>query len=378
MTVRIVFLNNQGLASTGGGVTILRYLVGDLAQDHAVTVLSYDQAAPGFEGVRQMTLPAAPSSGRLWRIAPLLRARHLSQAVPPAEIAAADLVVALDCHFAFLLRRVRPRRLIYLSLSCIPRQEWFGAIGIQGVQTYPQYAWLERSVAARADIVMVSSETHAAELRRFEIFPGLRPVVMHPVFPAVVASGQNPEPDILTILSAGRLETVKNYAALIPIADRLRDLPCRFVVLGDGPLATGLRARTAAAKLEDRLCFPGGVADVGPALARASLFLHPSRYESFGIGVFEAMRSGVPPVIARGSPMGCREILQGDVNACLVDFDAPDEAAGAIRLLLTGHARRSAMGEAARQTAERALAQDYAGTFRRMAHRLLAGEIAPG
>jgi hypothetical protein len=67
-----------------------------------------------------------------------------------------------------------------------------------------------------------------------------------------------------------------------------------------------------------------------------------------------------------------------DSQQTLVDFDAPDEAAGAIRLLLTGHARRSAMGEAARQTAERALAQDYAGTFRRMAHRLLAGEIAPG
>src|SRR3954452_16851649 len=79
---RVVFLNNQGLASFGGGMTILRHLVSELARDHAVTVVSYDAPAPGWEAVRQITLPPAPSPGRLWRLAPMLRARHLLRVGP--------------------------------------------------------------------------------------------------------------------------------------------------------------------------------------------------------------------------------------------------------------------------------------------------------
>ena len=369
MRQRVVFLNNQGLGSTGGGVTILRRLAAGLAGDHAVTVVSYDRVATAYEGIRQLTLPPVAPPGRLWRLAPLLRARHLSRVAPIPEIAAADLVVALDCHFASALRRARPRRLIYLSLSCIPRQEWFGGNG--GVPGFLQNAWLERSVARRANVVMTSSETHAAELRRFELLSALRPVVMHPVFPRVASFGRTVESDIPVILSAGRLEPVKNFAAIIGLADRLRDVRCRFVVLGEGPLLAELRARAAAAKLGDRVSFPGGVADVEAELARASLFLHPSRYESFGIGVLEAMLAGVPPVISRASPLGCREILQGGVSACLVDFDVLDEAASEIRSLLADQGRRMAVGEAARQAAQRALANDYVGTFRGTVGRLL-------
>ncbi|MFL5251637.1 MAG: glycosyltransferase [Rhodopila sp.] len=371
MTGRIVFLNNQGLASFGGGVTILRHLVSDLARDHAVTVASYDPPAPGWEAVYQVTLPPAPPAGRLWRLAPMLRARHLLRVGPHETIEAADLVVALDCHFALLLRRARPRRLIYLSLSCIPRQEWFGG---SGLLAFPQNVWLERSVAAAAGTVMVSSAIHAAELRRFSVLPSVRPAVMHPVFPAEGPVGTATRADVPIILAAGRLEPVKNFAAIIAIAERLRDLPCRFVILGDGPLAADLRARVSAAHLQDRVCFAGSVGDIRSALAGASLFLHPSRYESFGMAVFEAMLAGVPPIIARDAPIGCGEILQDGVNGCRADYGSPDAAAAAIRALLMDAGRRTAMGQAARAAAERALAGDYVGTFRRMATGLLAGE----
>lgn len=126
---RVVFLNNQGLGSSGGGVTILRHLVARLVVDHRVTVISYDPPASGFPGVRQLVLPTPPPPGRAWRTAPLLRARHLAKVLPAREVSAADIVVALDCHFASALGRARPRALAYVSLSCIPRQEWFAAPG---------------------------------------------------------------------------------------------------------------------------------------------------------------------------------------------------------------------------------------------------------
>lgn len=359
MTRRITFLNNQGLVSTGGGVTILRHLVCDLIRDHAVTVLSFDQPAPGFDPVRQVTLPAPPPPGRLWRLAPVLRARHLRRVVSRADLET-DVTVALDCHFGPLLRHVPPRRLIYLSLSCIPRQEWFGTGGLQGVMNFPQYIWLERSLVRRADRTLASSRMHADELRRFEVLFGSRPLVLHPVFPAETPPRR--ATDVPKILSAGRLEAVKNHAAIIAIAERLHDVPCQFVIAGDGPLAPALRRQ--AAHLDGKIVFLGDVADLRAERAEASLYLHPSRYESFGIAVFEAMRAGIPPIVSRDAPAGYREILQDGVSACCVDFDRQDTAAAAIRRLLSNKTEREAMGEAARAAAMRVSQQDYAAAFR--------------
>jgi glycosyltransferase involved in cell wall biosynthesis len=359
MTRRITFLNNQGLISTGGGVTILRHLVRDLMRDHAVTILSFDRPAPGFDSVRQVTLPAPPPPGRLWRLAPLLRARHLRRVVSRADLET-DVTVALDCHFGPLLHHLPPRRLIYLSLSCIPRQEWFGTGGLQGAMNFPQYIWLERSLIRRADHTLVSSQMHAGELRRFEAIFGSRLLVLHPVFPTETPPHRNS--DVPKILSAGRLEAVKNHAAIIAVAERLRDLPCQFVVAGDGPLAPALRRQ--AEHLDSKVIFRGDVGDLRAEFAEASLYLHPSRYESFGIAVFEAMRAGVPPIVSRDAPAGYREILQDGISACCVDFDRPDTAAAAIRRLLTNEAERKAMGEAAREAAIHVSQQDYAAAFR--------------
>jgi glycosyltransferase involved in cell wall biosynthesis len=371
----VVFLNNQGLASIGGGVTILRHLVAGLAADCRLTVLSHDPPASGVDFVRQVTVPPPPPMGALWRLAPLVRARHLARVVPAAELAAADLVVALDCHFAPLLGRTRPRRLIYLSLSCIPRQEWFAAYGGQALLRFAQYMHLERRVIRIADVVVVSSATHAAELRRFELLPGLDPVVLPPVFRGERFARRTERAGPVTILSAGRLDTVKNYAAVIEMAARLRDLPCRFVIAGDGPDAATLRQRAVAAGIADRVEFTGPVADVGTLLAEADLFLHPSRYESFGIAVFEAMRAGVPPICASRAVAGYREITHDGVDSCFVDFDRPDAAAAAIRALVTDPARRATMSAAARDAAERVSAWDYTAAFRGIVHRLLGEAV---
>jgi glycosyltransferase involved in cell wall biosynthesis len=366
MTRRITFLNNQGLISTGGGVTILRHLVRDLMRDLAVTVLSFDQPAPGFDAIRQVTLPAPPPPGRLWRLAPLLRARHLRQVVSRADLES-DVTVVLDCHFGPLLKRIPPRRLIYLSLSCIPRQEWFGTGGLQGVMNFPLYISLERSLIRHADHTLVSSRMHADELRRFEAPSASRLLVLHPIFPTETPPRR--ATDVPKILSAGRLESVKNHAAIIAIAERLCDLPCQFVIAGDGPLASVLRRQ--AEHLSGKIAFRGDVADLRTEYAEASLYLHPSRYESFGISVFEAMRAGIPPIVSRNAPAGYREILQDGISACFVDFNQPDTAATAIRRLLLDNTEREAMGAAARAAATRASQQDYTATFRSRIHALL-------
>jgi glycosyltransferase involved in cell wall biosynthesis len=370
-----VFLNNQGLASVGGGVTILRHLVAEFAVDHAVTVISNDAPGPAPAGVRQIRIEPAPApTGPGWRLAPLRRAQHLRRSLPEAELRDAEMVVCLDCHFASALRRFRPSRLVYLSLSCIPRMEWFGVRGVQRALAFVQYAVLERSIAAAADLVVVASLAHWKEMREFELLRSIRPLVLHPVFPGASPTPMRPsDPGIITLLCAGRLVAVKNMDAVLDLAVRLRDLPCRFVIAGDGSDGDRLRRRAVTLGLEDRVAFVGAAADMDALFAEADIFLHPSRYESFGIAVFEAMRRGLPVVVASGR---CHtafvEFVRNGIDGFFVDFDRPVEAADTLRRLVVDRALRKKMGRAAHDEAEQLLERNYVAEFRGATEHLLA------
>ncbi|HEY3638887.1 MAG TPA: glycosyltransferase family 4 protein [Rhizomicrobium sp.] len=371
----VLFLNNQGLKSIGGGPTILRHLVRGLAQDFDVTVLSYDPPASGFDGVRQVSMPAPPRF-KFWRFAPMLRAKYLRNSGPVSEIKAADVVIAFDPHFAPLLRRVRPKRFVYLSLSCVARQEWFAAGDLSGALFAAQYAWLERRIAKVSDAVIVSSTTHGEELQRVLRLRDIRLFVLYPIFDDTRRGLLDQAAQKTFVLAAGRLNPVKNYQAVIEMASRLGDLDCKFVIVGDGPELQSLQRKVAQEGLSDRVIIAGPIMDVRPLLASAILFLHPSRYESFGIAIYEAMRAGVAPVCSSTAICGIRELLTPDVDSMFVDFDRPDEAAQVLRGLLADRTRCKQIGIAALETSERVLAHDYVMEFRNVLSTLETGARA--
>ena len=356
----LLFLNNQGLGAAGGGVTILRALVAGLAADHDITVASFDPPGPAPDGVAQHRLPPPPEGG--WHLAPWLRARHLAAVLAP-RLPARATVIALDCHFALAMAQVPPGRLVYLSLSCIPRQEWFARPGLRMLPRVAQYAWLERCLARRAGRVVVASRRHAAELRRFEAVP-IAPVVLHPVFPDATRP-HPPTREAPVLVCLGRMAPVKRFHLALAAMARLRDLDWRLVMAGGGPELPDLRLRAASLGIADRVVFAGDVADVPALLAGADLLLHPSAYESFGIAPFEAMRAGVPPVCAAGRAVtACAEFATDGESAMFVDFDRVPEAAGRIRALLLDPEERARRGAAARGAAARLLGRDYVASFR--------------
>lgn len=372
---KIVILNNQGLAAVGGGVTILRRLVAGLYGTYDLSVFSYDAPSDCPPGVLQVQIePPVAVHGPGWRFAPLYRARHLQHVLPKEDIQAADLVIAFDCHFAPALRQFRPMRLVYLSLSCIPRMEWFSEPGLQGALRFLQYAWLERLAATIADEVIVASELHRDEMRRYELLPSLRPQVCYPVFPTeTIPVMRRPNGDLVTILSAARLVPVKNFDAVLDLAFRLRDLPCRFVIAGDGPEGEKLRTRAMALGVADRVIFVGAVSDLHEHLSRADIFLHTSRYESFGMAVFEAMRAGVPVALGAGRYVTAyAEYVQDGIAGYLLDLDRPDDAAVRLRRLVCDRTLREEMGKGARRAAGHLLKQDYVARFEGIIARLLS------
>lgn len=164
------------------------------------------------------------------------------------------------------------------------------------------------------------------------------------------------EPDELLLLSVGRLERNKGLHLLVAALARARDLPLRWVVIGDGPFRRQLTAAVRAARLSRRVVLAGRVGDAGlhTWYEAADLFVHPTLYEGSSLVTLEAMAHRLPVVASTAGGLPDK-VLPG-VNGWLV---TPGDV-GALAVALREAARRrgqfSLMGAAGRAIVEREFA----------------------
>ena len=126
-----------------------------------------------------------------------------------------------------------------------------------------------------------------------------------------------------TIGAMGRLHAIKGFDVLIRAAAQLRAAGQRFrlKIAGDGPERQNLEALAADLRLGDCVEFCGWAADPIQFLSDVDLFVVPSRYESFGLVVIEAMAAGVPVVAS--DTEGPRQVLKaGQFGALFKNEDA--------------------------------------------------------
>ncbi|MBK1636779.1 hypothetical protein CKO19_13685 [Rhodovulum adriaticum] len=112
------------------------------------------------------------------------------------------------------------------------------------------------------------------------------------------------------MLYVGRVAPEKNIEAFLKL-----DLPGRKVVVGDGPSLPALRARYP--EVEFRGVLTGK--PLADAYRAADVFVFPSRTDTFGNVVIEALASGLP-VAAYDTP-GPRDIIAGDPLLGAIDDD---------------------------------------------------------
>lgn len=126
--------------------------------------------------------------------------------------------------------------------------------------------------------------------------------------------------ELPVFLYAGRVSKEKNIEAFLDA-----DLPGRKVVVGDGPHLPGLKRR-----YRDTI-FTG--LKTGAELARhyasADVFVFPSKTDTFGLVLLEAMASGLP--VAAYPVTGPIDIVQQGRNGIL-DWDLADAARRALAL----------------------------------------------
>jgi glycosyltransferase involved in cell wall biosynthesis len=98
----------------------------------------------------------------------------------------------------------------------------------------------------------------------------------------------------------------------------------------------------------DRISFEGFRPDPAPYLARAGVFLLPSRFEGMPNALLEAMAQGIPPIVTDASP-GPLEVVEDGRSGLVVPTDDPDALARAMERLATDPALRHRMGAEARR-----------------------------
>jgi glycosyltransferase involved in cell wall biosynthesis len=148
------------------------------------------------------------------------------------------------------------------------------------------------------------------------------------------------------LLAVARLTRQKG----IDVAVRaLRSLPdgVVLVVLGEGPERTALVELARELAVEGRVFLLGRVPDVAAWLRRASVLVHPARWEGFGLGVLEAMLAGLPVVATNVSSLP--ELVVDGTTGFLVGPDDPSALALGIARAL----EQPRLGEAGRQRALR-------------------------
>jgi N-acetylglucosaminyl-diphospho-decaprenol L-rhamnosyltransferase len=222
----------------------------------------------------------------------------------------------------------------------------------------PLVAGAARAAARREAVVTVLSECVARDLDPTGVL-GER---LHVMSPGVDLERFRPRaaPNDRTVLVLGALEPWKRPdLALEAVALAAPELPgLRLRLAGEplGPqgraLLAQLRQRAEEPDLRGRVELVGFVDDATRELAAADCLLHCADAEPYGLAIAEAMACGLPVVVP--DSCGPAEIFEPGCGRSYNPGSAPAAAAALVDVLLDP-AKRTRLGEAARDAAERRL-----------------------
>jgi glycosyltransferase involved in cell wall biosynthesis len=147
-------------------------------------------------------------------------------------------------------------------------------------------------------------------------------------------------PESPLLLYVGRLSAEKDIELLKPVLQAIPE--ARLALVGDGPHRKALEQHFAGMPVHMAGFLLGD--ELAAAYASSDIFVMPSRTETLGLVVLEAMSSGVPVVAARAG--GIPEMIEEGVSGYL--FHDASQAIAAIRQLLPSPEKRKYMGETAR------------------------------
>jgi len=301
----------------------------------------------------------------VWRLARLLRREQ--PAIVFSVLRYANLVTLLARRLAGSAARV------VVNEQNLPSAEFalFGGAGTKG--------WALRHLYPQADTVTAISNGIADELAsRFGLGGEKLRVIANPVDLARVRTLGALQPqhpwfalDQPVVLGAGRLHPQKGFDHLIrAFALARRQLPCKLIIIGEGPSRRELVRLVAELGLSDDVALPGFQDNPYSYMRRATLFVLSSLYEGFGNVLVDALALG-RPIVSTRCPVGPDEILTEEETGILVPVAEDQALAQAMLRVLTDKGLRQKLSvngptRAADFALERVVAQ-YEALFAQLA-----------
>jgi glycosyltransferase involved in cell wall biosynthesis len=196
---------------------------------------------------------------------------------------------------------------------------------------------VDRLLARRArGVIAISQALRRFSVERVGLPAGKVEVVPYGLDVPPPAWGANPPlvlPDGAPVLLAlARLVPQKGLETAVEALARLDDPRAVLVVAGEGPERPALVALAERLRVGDRVLLPGRAGDVAALLARATLVVHPARWEGFGLVLLEAMLAQRAVVASAVSAIP-EIVVDGETGLLVPPGDAAALAAAVDRLL---------------------------------------------
>ncbi len=256
-----------------------------------------------------------------------------------------------------------------LTMHGIPHRTWIKEARRKPLSLFDRStAWVEKNglTGSRSPMILAVSTLVRDELLKLYDIPESRVRVIHPGVSSDRFSSLDQEscrqevrqrhglsPSDVVVLFVGmnfeikRLELVLQGVAHF-VRNRDKDSNLKLLVVGKGEERRYLRMAREMG-IVDRVIFAGVTQKVEDYYLASDIFAMPSRFDTFGLAVLEAMMAGLPVIITQR--VGARDLVNSGVQGFVLSEDpSPGDVAEKLAVLMDKENRRG-MGENAREVA---------------------------
>lgn len=349
--MRIVFFTETFLPKIDGIVTRLKFTIRELQRSgDEVLVFAPGEGSGEYEGARVVRIPGMrmPLYPELTLSFPRAFMRRELLAFEPDVIHCADpaFLGIAGIYYADVLQV--PSVVSYHTR--LPKYLHYYGIGALEPAVWQMIRFRHR----KADLNLCTSSAMVAELKshgvgRVRLWPpAVDCELFHPEFKssAMRESLSDGRPHQPLLIYVGRVSAEKNIEKVRSV---LQSIPqAHFAIIGDGPHKGHLQKFFAGTNTVFAGYLEG--ADLAQAVASADMLVLPSKTETLGMVLLEAMAAGT--VVVGANAGGIPQVVRHGVTGLLFNPDEPDSLSQTVQWLLDKPEAAQQIRQQARAEAE--------------------------
>ena len=244
--------------------------------------------------------------------------------------------IIVDNNFDLIHTHLNPAN-VYSHLACpkgIPQVHTMHTIYSMDTDTSPFKVLLERNLylnGRSVNLINLSDYTREDFLNSFP-FKGKTFVLNNFVsddFFNLKKKSSYQGGEALKLIAVGTLKSLKNFEYLLEIFTHLKDYNISLDIYGRGDPT---KYQEVIDRTQVKVRMMGPTSSLQDLLPEYDLFIMPSKFEGFGLSIFEAMAAGVPVMVSDISPL--RSIILD--NGIYFDLDNPVSVANQLLDIFNG------------------------------------------